>query len=122
MTDEAPEWGYMPKDGSMTMGDGTQSVGPPPVYPYDTPPRWLVDLFKDGNVDPERRVGLVKKYDVIWVNDPDGKHANCWYFVLDPQHDPLAREALKAYAEAAEREGYAYLAADLHRRRLSYDW
>jgi hypothetical protein len=44
--------------------------------------------------------GLVAKYEVTKLNDPTGKHEGCNYFVLDPQHDPTARIALKAYADA----------------------
>lgn len=61
----------------------------------------------------EKSVGVIKKYDVRRVNDPEGKHAECRYFVLDPRHDPLARDALVVYAHAAEVSGYGSLAEDL---------
>lgn len=57
--------------------------------------------------------GLLHKYDVTRVNDTVGKHADCRYFVLDPQHDRLARGALAAYATQARADGYAALADDL---------
>lgn len=69
------------------------------------------------------RAGLTNRYRVEKINDPSGKHADCRYFVLDPQHDPLARIALAAYADAAakghiDKGGYLHtpykrLAADL---------
>jgi hypothetical protein len=42
--------------------------------------------------------GLEHRYSVEKVSDPEGKHAGCRYFVLDPQHDPVAREVLYKYA------------------------
>lgn len=61
----------------------------------------------------EKFTGLHHKYDVKRVDDPTGKHAECRYFVLDPQHDPLAREALRRYASVARERGYRQLAMDL---------
>jgi hypothetical protein len=43
---------------------------------------------------------------------PGGKHAGCFYFTLDLDHDPHAKPALKAYAESC-RADYPKLAADL---------
>lgn len=63
----------------------------------------------------EHNEGLLSKYHVERRNDPEGKHNECRYFVLDPQHDPIARDALRAYATAAGAEGYFALRADLHR-------
>jgi len=40
------------------------------------------------------------KYDVRRKNDPEGKHNDCWFFVLDIRHDPHAVKALQAYAES----------------------
>lgn len=60
-----------------------------------------------------RMAGLQHRYDVRKVNDPEGKHDHCRYFVLDPQHDPIARVALRTYAEEARRDGYVELADDL---------
>lgn len=42
--------------------------------------------------------GLEARYEVRKINDPTGKHNECRYFVLDPQHDPTARGALNLYA------------------------
>lgn len=42
--------------------------------------------------------GLHDKYDVKRRHDDTGKHDTCRYFVLDPQHDPAARGALREYA------------------------
>lgn len=61
----------------------------------------------------EKDTGLVEKYAVKRHNDPGGKHHGCRYFVLDPQHDPIAAKALKVYADEAERAGYPILAGDL---------
>lgn len=52
------------------------------------------------------------KYRVEKLEDPAGKHDKCKYFVLDPQHDPHAKKALKAYAESC-REEYPVLAVEL---------
>ncbi|MGE3795089.1 MAG: hypothetical protein AB7I38_14340 [Dehalococcoidia bacterium] len=57
--------------------------------------------------------GLRPKYHVERLNDPDGKHDHCRYFVLDPQHDPIAREALRRYMTVAREQGYGALADDL---------
>lgn len=64
----------------------------------------------------ERDAGVLDKYRVRRNDDPTGKHDDCWFFVLDIQHDPLARIALAAYKDAASKAGYATLAADLGRR------
>lgn len=40
------------------------------------------------------------------------KHYGCEYFVLDLMHDKFAAPALKAYADACEKE-YPLLAADI---------
>lgn len=56
--------------------------------------------------------GLESRYLVTKINDPEGKHENCRYFVLDPKHDEFALKALEEYAN---RCSYAYpeLADDL---------
>ena len=61
-------------------------------------------------MDNER--GIYKKYNVERLNDPEGKHKACAFFVLDLDHDPYAIPALKAYAEACKDE-YPELAKDL---------
>lgn len=57
--------------------------------------------------------GLERRYHVERLNDTEGKHADCRFFVLDPQHDPIAREALKTYAQHAYAKGYVTLHDDL---------
>ena len=57
--------------------------------------------------------GLEARYTVRKIDDPTGKHTDCRYFVLDPQHDPLAVEALLRYSQVALDAGYVGLAADL---------
>jgi hypothetical protein len=56
--------------------------------------------------------GLYRKYEVKRLNDADGKHADCPFFVLDLQHDPHARTALRAYIRSC-RDEYPALATDL---------
>lgn len=60
----------------------------------------------------DETLGLYRKYDVRRLNDPDGKHAQCNYFVLDLDHDPHAKAALRAYARSCRRK-YPNLADDL---------
>lgn len=61
---------------------------------------------------PDQQRGLYGKYLVRRVSDPAGKHDLCRYFVLDPQHDPHATAALRAYAASAAQD-FPMLAADL---------
>lgn len=56
-------------------------------------------------------IGLEVRYNVEKINDPNGKHDNCRYFVLDPQHDETAREALRWYAARTPHDA---LRRDLH--------
>jgi hypothetical protein len=59
--------------------------------------------------------GLYAKYHVERVDgrdQPGGDKTAARYFVLDYVHDPFAREALAAYANACERE-LPQLARDL---------
>jgi hypothetical protein len=58
--------------------------------------------------------GIEHRYDVTKRNDPTGKHKECGYFVLDPQHDVFARRALRAYA-AAVRDHFPVLSNDIIR-------
>lgn len=63
----------------------------------------------------ERLRGLYGKFRVERVDErdqPGGDKAGAAYFVLDYVHDPYARVALGAYAQACA-EGYPALAADL---------
>jgi len=46
---------------------------------------------------------------------PGAKHYGCDYFVLDLTHDPAARPAVLAYADAVE-PTHPKLAADIRRR------
>lgn len=64
----------------------------------------------------KKKTGLIQKYVVKRTDGqsvPLGNHPDCDYFVLDLTHDPLARTAAIAYAEAARKEGYHALAVDL---------
>jgi hypothetical protein len=60
----------------------------------------------------DKEHGLYDKYAVSRNDDPEGKHDNCMFFVLDLDHDPHALPAIKAYIESCESE-YPMLAADL---------
>jgi hypothetical protein len=59
--------------------------------------------------------GLYDKFRVERV-DPAAqeRHKDCKVFVLEPKHDPFARDALLAYAAACEDE-HPQLAVDLRR-------
>jgi hypothetical protein len=59
----------------------------------------------------DRNLGLYRKFHVT-RSDPTGKHANCFYFVLDCDHDEFSVAALEAYIAACEAK-FPKLAADL---------
>lgn len=63
----------------------------------------------------DQEKGLYRKYRVERINDAEGKHDDCEYFVLDLVHDKFAVAALAAYADACETE-FPQLAADLRRK------
>lgn len=67
--------------------------------------------------------GLFRKFVVERADgrdQPGGDKADARYFVLDYWHDPHARKALSAYAEAVHAECPEF-AADLRRRLLDTD-
>jgi len=66
---------------------------------------------KEERINDSQR-GLYRKYRVERLYDVDGKHDDCFYFVLDTAHDPYAFVALKAYAAACRGE-YPELAKDI---------
>lgn len=70
--------------------------------------------------DADKTRGLYKKYDITRLNDEEGKHDACEYFVLDLTHDKFAVPALRAYAEACRGE-YPKLAEDLLYQASSYE-
>lgn len=70
------------------------------------------DDFCGEELHDDKQRGLYRKYHVERVNDPDGKHRDCEYFVLDLVHDKFAAAALRAYADACASE-YPALAAGL---------
>lgn len=55
--------------------------------------------------------GLDDKYMVYRRNSDE--HLNCRYFVLDPQHDPLAVVTMRFYAKQARANGFTKLAEDM---------
>ena len=79
--------------------------------------RWYlgkVDEFVED--DPEQLSdegrGLYRKHYVRKIDDPTGKHRNCFFFVLDLTHDPHAIPAARAYADSC-RGRYPILAREL---------
>jgi hypothetical protein len=64
----------------------------------------------------KKQLGIYNKY-AVYRNDredrPGYRHQGCEYFVLDMTHDPFAVPALRAYADACQKEGYLALAAEL---------
>ncbi len=59
--------------------------------------------------------GLFKKFVVLRTDSsdsPGGRHCGCEYFVIDINHDPCAKPALLAYAEAV-RLTHPVLAEDM---------
>jgi hypothetical protein len=71
-------------------------------------------LLHDADSDPrtDQQRGMYGKYFVERLHDPEGKHEDCRFFVLDPVHDPYALTALKSYAMAS-RDEFPKLAEDL---------
>lgn len=57
--------------------------------------------------------GLHQKYKVTKIEDPNGKHDDCPFFVLDIKHDRSARFAMLAYAVSVKRRGFVKLHDDL---------
>lgn len=65
----------------------------------------------------EQKIGIYRKYEVKRTDgsgEPGKKHEHCAYFVLDFEHDPFARPAIIAYAQAC-RATHPVLADDLLR-------
>lgn len=48
---------------------------------------------------------LHAKYEVTRKDDAEGKHRECWFFVLDPLHDRVAFFAMLRYAELSIQRG-----------------
>lgn len=70
---------------------------------------------RDATVPAEQQ-GLFRKFSVQRTDGSDvvgGKHFGCRYFVLDLDHDPFARAALRAYAQACQAT-HPQLATDIH--------
>lgn len=63
----------------------------------------------------DRNRGVYQKFLVERTDGksaPGQKHHNCFYFVLDCDHDPHAKAALEAYARSCKHE-YPTLASDV---------
>jgi hypothetical protein len=89
----------------MTPGQGGSGFQPLP-----DPPK-----FEGGRSGHDADRGLYKKFDVQRTDGRDAPgemHDGCRYFVLDLDHDPHARHALRAYAESC-RDTEPALASDL---------
>ena len=69
-----------------------------------------------ANVNPDdKERGVYKKFIVERTDgDPKDKHIDCFYFVLDMDHDPFALPALDAYADACQ-STHPGLAADVRK-------
>lgn len=65
------------------------------------------------DADDKATRGLEARYEVTKLNDPTGKHRDCRVFVLDPQHDPIARKVLMEYARLSIADGADQLGVDL---------
>jgi len=64
--------------------------------------------------------GLQEKFEVTRLI-PSSRgidHSECFYFVLDPEHDPDAAAALAFYAHAVRARGNTVLADDIGRKLL----
>lgn len=48
--------------------------------------------------------GIEARYLVKKIEDPAGKHDDCFFFVLDPKHDKHAQMAMVAYALSVQGE------------------
>lgn len=67
--------------------------------------------------DADKTRGLYHKFNIARTDGssgPGGKHEDCRYYVLDLDHDPHAKAAIRAYADSC-RSDYPELAADLGR-------
>lgn len=67
----------------------------------------------------KKTLGLYAKFKVERTDGSSAagmKHDGCDYFVLDLVHDRHAVPALRAYADAAAKDGYQALAKDLRMR------
>jgi hypothetical protein len=63
----------------------------------------------------DQELGLYRKYEVVRLSDPEGKHEDCEYYVLDWEHDKFALPAMEAYAMACEEE-FPRLAEDIRKK------
>lgn len=77
--------------------------------------RRLLDCDCPCHATENGATGLESRYYVRRLGDRPGKHNDCRFFVLDPQHDPAALPALARYAQVVRSEGYTALADDLDR-------
>lgn len=65
----------------------------------------MKDLPDKNTALPNTEQGMYLKYHVYRADGtdrPGGKHHGCQLFVLDVTHDPYAKAALQAYAQACK--------------------
>jgi hypothetical protein len=108
-----PFCGHAAKEHDDPGCSGCRNAGH--VCAWVAPCRYCGDVLPDCRCVRSLRAaeGLLPKYHVKRNNDQGGKHDDCRYFVLDPEHDLVARRALAYYANDAREEGYTALADDL---------
>ncbi len=70
--------------------------------------------------DPDTERGLYRKYVVTVLDDPQGEHQDCPFFVLDPIHDPMARVALQMYASLLVTHNPTTVGERFHRLQTAY--
>ena len=79
------------------------------------PCHWVTEDLCSRCAEDKRNLGIYGKFSVARTDRRDAlgeKHYGCEYFVLDLTHDPFAKPAIEAYAEAC-REEYPVLSKDL---------
>ncbi len=78
---------------------------------------WIAPVAPRSEPVTREQQGLIRKFNVTRTDGTDalgGKHYQCFYFVLDVDHDPFALPALTAYADACE-DKLPALAVDLRK-------
>lgn len=82
-------------DELLSAGGYAPSLGMKSCGPWSA-----VEETPTPSTDLDRNRGWYRKYEVRRLNDPNGKHVDCEYFVLDIMHDDHVPAALRAYAKS----------------------
>lgn len=85
---------------------------------FHTPTHCHTCLPERDTNTPSEEQGLFDKFTVLrndGNDEPGKKHFLCEHFVLDINHDPYAKAALRAYAEACK-ETHPILSDDMMKR------